>query len=105
MSTSSSKGKKRDATLVSLPDYLRDVLLPLVTLETVPEDLRTELEEFVKPASEPTTSAPQEIPYSLLQRVSRWSQTVDGKIVLKNASLGMHPTTNRRLDADDVCAL
>lgn len=74
------------STSVSLLEHLHASLAPLLTLDATSSALRDELKDFVKPEFADST---QEIPYSVLLHTSRWSNTPEAKVALKDASLGM----------------
>ncbi|KAF8318731.1 hypothetical protein DL93DRAFT_2132971 [Clavulina sp. PMI_390] len=76
--------KTPSVTPVSLLEHLHEILLPLTTLPATPAELRDDLQTYVKPQL--SDSAP-EIPYDLLLRTSRWSNTAGAKLALKDASL------------------
>lgn len=76
---------KDGTTSISLLEHLHAILSPLLTLATVPPGLRDELAVYVKPR---LGDSAQEIPYDVLLHVSRWSNTSEAKLALKDASLG-----------------
>lgn len=71
-------------TTISLPLHLHEALLPLISIETIPSELKDNLEKYVKPKfSESAT----QIPYSLLRETSKWADSEEGKSQITKLSL------------------